>query len=402
MASKSELHAKLITDLKGQVMHVPDMQAMFPNWPSGGRNKYYKRLKARLDEITETVYPTEELRRGPAKHDFAFFTSMYATPPLPHQRCPPPALSLTLTPHLTTHLQDTADHGPTSLFPDADWDEFYTCGLFNFWLFHCDDAMDEEQGSVALGLAASCRYRRQVLEYTRHCLDLPGPTDPPAGVVSGLLWRLGLRGGGPAAAPPRPNLPNGVFEEFGRRVRVEAGEAFRWGLYKEIEDYICGCEAEQKERLAGEMAGDLESYLRVRRSTSGVRHYGYITQLGLGMRLPIRTLQSAQMQALWDEMNLIIIIQNDILSLRKELTGGCVHNAVAVMYNQGRRLDDVVRELMTRLEASRDRFDELADGVSEMAGGADKKELLRYIDGLRTSNTGTLEFCALMEVPAAK
>jgi hypothetical protein len=49
-----ESSAALIAKLKGQVMHVPDMLSSFPtSWPSGGRNKYYKRLKARFDEIIE-------------------------------------------------------------------------------------------------------------------------------------------------------------------------------------------------------------------------------------------------------------------------------------------------------------------------------------------------------------
>jgi len=43
--------ANLISELQGQVDHVPDMLARFSSWPQGGRNKYYGRLKAKLDEI---------------------------------------------------------------------------------------------------------------------------------------------------------------------------------------------------------------------------------------------------------------------------------------------------------------------------------------------------------------
>lgn len=53
--SNNEPHAKLIAELQGQVMRVPDMLGLFPSWPSGGRNKYYKRLKARFDEIAEML-----------------------------------------------------------------------------------------------------------------------------------------------------------------------------------------------------------------------------------------------------------------------------------------------------------------------------------------------------------
>jgi hypothetical protein len=53
--SNDEPNDKLITELQGQVMHVPDLLESFPSWPSGGRNKYYKRLKARFDEIAVTL-----------------------------------------------------------------------------------------------------------------------------------------------------------------------------------------------------------------------------------------------------------------------------------------------------------------------------------------------------------
>ena len=49
--SNNEAHAKLIAELQGQVMHVPDMLALFTKWPCFGRNKYYNRLKAVLDEV---------------------------------------------------------------------------------------------------------------------------------------------------------------------------------------------------------------------------------------------------------------------------------------------------------------------------------------------------------------
>lgn len=87
--------------------------------------------------------------------------------------------------------------------------------------------------------------------------------------------------------------------------------------------------------------------------------------------------------------------ENDILSIRKELAGGCVHNAVPVMYHHGQILDDLVHELMVRLEACRDRFDDAADRVCEMVSSSsekDCKDLVRYVDGLRTNGTGTIEF----------
>lgn len=104
-------------------------------------------------------------------------------------------------------------------------------------------------------------------------------------------------------------------------------------------------------------------------------------------------MKSTQMQALWDEITVIIIIINDILSVKKELAGGCVHNAIPVLYSQGQPLGDVMHELLGRLENCRDRFDDTAERVLDMAGSpAQRADLLRFIDGLRTNATGTAEF----------
>jgi hypothetical protein len=96
--SNNEAHAKLIAELQGQVMHVPDMLAMFKDWHRFGQNKYYTRVKSELDEVLARFVPskacaensgaradhlhssafTDEKRRKRAeKSDFALFVSMY-------------------------------------------------------------------------------------------------------------------------------------------------------------------------------------------------------------------------------------------------------------------------------------------------------------------------------------
>ncbi|KAK4447092.1 Presilphiperfolan-8-beta-ol synthase [Podospora aff. communis PSN243] len=347
----------LIAKLRGQVMHVPDMLELFPTWPSGGRNKYYKRLKARFDEIIETVFPEPEMRKRASRNDFAFFTSVW--------------------------------------FPDADWDQLYTVGLFSFWLFHCDDAMDETFGSVSQDLATSTQYRKQVLDYTRWCLGLdPIPSPSSTGILSKVtswFWPA------PAWNPPAPNLPNTVFKEFGERVQQTTSKIFREMFYAEIKQYIDHCEIEQTDRLSGEISDDFDTYMQVRHHTSAVRAYGYITQLGTGMRLPVWMTRSPEMQQLWDEMTVLIIITNDILSAKKELAGGCVHNAVPVLYHQGQPLDKVIGALMHKLDACREVFDATAERVTSSANKKEIAELQRYIDGLRTNVTGTVEFCKLAQ-----
>ncbi|KAK3393508.1 isoprenoid synthase domain-containing protein [Podospora didyma] len=355
LPTQNEPHAELINRLKGQMLHVPNMLSLFPSWPSGRRNKNYKRLKASLDRISEVVFPDEAMRMKASKSDFALFSSIW--------------------------------------FPEADWDGLYTCALYIFWIFHCDDAMDDKNGSVSEDFAASCRYRQQVIEYTRYCLGLDDPVSPQTSSISSSGW-----------TPPCPSLPNSVFKQFGQRIQLTSSKAFREMFHRDIQLYLEHCEIEQRERMTGQIPPDMDNYMRVRHYTSGFRTCGYLAQLATGIRLPVRIMTSPQMQTLWDEITIIMSIENDILSVRKELAGGCIHNAVPVMFQQGQRaLDGVIRELVARLENSRDRFDQTARKVymmmTTMSGSDDdddlvhREEILRYINVLQTNATATIEFC---------
>ncbi|KAK3373659.1 isoprenoid synthase domain-containing protein [Lasiosphaeria ovina] len=361
-----EPHAALIAKLEGQVMHVPDMLSLFPkSWPSGGRNKYYKRLKARLDEIVQSVFPDEVARERALKSDFALLTSIW--------------------------------------FPDAAWDDFYTCGLFSFWIFHCDDAMDDRAGVVSQDFSASCEYRKQVLDYTRCCLGLDPVSSPQPSGSAGASRLLSWFQPAVKWNPPCPSLPNSVFLEFAERVQLTTSKAFRELLHRDIESYLDHCAMEQRERMTGEMPDSLESYLRVRHHTSGIRCCGFLVQLGQDVRVPVQMMKSAEMQALWDDLTVLVLIENDILSAKKELAAGCVHNAIPVLYSQGQSLDSAIRVLVARLQGSRDAFDRAADSMcKKTAGDAGqqrwaRKELLRYLDGLRTIATACIEFCKLAE-----
>ncbi|KAK5655988.1 hypothetical protein OQA88_5126 [Cercophora sp. LCS_1] len=257
--SNGNLHSTLIAKMKGQVMHVPDLLALFPGWPSGGRNRHYDRLKAKLDEVIITVHPDEKSRERARKHDFAFMTSCW--------------------------------------FPIAEWEEFYTVGISRFWLFHFDDAMDDNDGVVAGDLSASQRYRNQALKY--------------------ICWSLGLENTGfgkmteaSAGFPAAPNLPNTTFKEFGDRMRGQTSIAFCGMLYTELRKYIDYCGREQGERLAGQISKNVETYLGMRLYTGGVRPYGWITQLALGIRIPIWVIETTEMHQLLDELTYVIVLIN--------------------------------------------------------------------------------------------
>ncbi|KAK4450259.1 Presilphiperfolan-8-beta-ol synthase [Podospora aff. communis PSN243] len=384
-ATNNEAHAKLIAELQGQTMHVPDMLALFSNWPSRGRNKFYHRLKADIDDIVQRCYPDDFSRKKAAKNNFAFFTSIW--------------------------------------YPDVDFEHLYTGGIFSYWIFAVDDLMDANGEALSLDLDASTRYREQAINFCRYWLGLeplppqqdqePGTqsTPPPPqtkSTISSLASRLFARlppfhPSKPTSTPEpeAPNLPTGVFKEFGQRVCRHHSLAFRENFAKEIQLYFDHCEIEQRERLTGKTSPDLETYMSIRYYTSAVRLYCYITQICYGVEMPQWLVDTPEMKTVWDETDYIILLSNDILSAKKELAAGCVHNAVPVMYHQGQPLSAIIPHIIQRMEESRDRFDDAASKIYEMCKGVSSKqpELLaavtQYIDGLKTISTGTIEFCTI-------
>jgi hypothetical protein len=182
-------------------------------------------------------------------------------------------------------------------YPDVDFEHLYTGGIFSYWIFAVDDLMDANDESLSLDLAASTRYREQTIKFCRYWLGLdplhPQHEKPPplsktkTNITSRLLsWllpspiakRKSVPKAEPEPEPEAPNLPTGVFKEFGQRVARHHSIDFREGLAKEIQDYLDHCGIEQRERLTGETSPDVDSYLRIRYYTSAVRLYCYITQ----------------------------------------------------------------------------------------------------------------------------
>ncbi|KAK1749562.1 Presilphiperfolan-8-beta-ol synthase [Echria macrotheca] len=380
-ATNNEAHAKLIAELQGQVMHVPDMLSLFHHWPSRGRNKFYNRLKDEIDGIVQRCYPDDFSRKKANKNNFAFFTSIW--------------------------------------YPDIDFEHLYTAGIFSYWIFAVDDLMDANDEALSLDLNASTHYREQAVNFCRYWLGLeplpprhePGKTSPPPQTkssISSIASRLFVRlppfhPSKPASAPEpeAPNLPTGVFKEFGQRVSSHHSITFRENFAKEIQLYFDHCEIEQRERLTGKTSPDLDSYLRIRYYTSAVRLYCYITQICYGVEMPQWLVNTPEMKTVWDETDYIILLGNDILSAKKELAAGCVHNAVPVMYHQGQPLSAIIPQIIKRLEESRDRFDQAASKIQEMCKSSESKQpgllaaVVQYMDGLKTISTGTLEFCKI-------
>lgn len=322
----------LAAELKGRAMHVPNMMLAMHGWPHRERNKYYEQMRSLFDETLDRVIPDPRRRQKFKECDFALFAALW--------------------------------------WPHAEWDDFYSASFFALWIFVWDDTIDANDNDLSDDFQKACRFRQQTLEYVKDC--------------------LGLRAEGEGDEPVFPSLACGLFRDFSKRVVEKFKKDRVQRIYDEIVRYIHECEVEQADRLAGYIP-TLDEYLENRLGTSAVFILCGIFELFVETALPDWMMNSPEMQVIWRETNLGIIIINDILSLKKEIVTECLISLVPVLYREGIPWEDVVPELIEELEAVRDRLDEAA-GQLERASENDTqllKDLRTYVDVCKTSTTGT-------------
>ncbi|KAJ9161699.1 Terpenoid synthase [Coniochaeta hoffmannii] len=321
----------LVEELKGRVMRIPNMLNYMENWPVRELNQYYHRMQTLFNEALDRVIPDPRRRQKFKDCDFAHFCALW--------------------------------------WPHGEWEDFYSASFFALWIFVWDDTIDANDQELSEDFQKACRFRSRTLDYCRYYLGLS---------------KKGER------EPEFPSLACGLFKEFAGRI-VEKFQKHRvQRIYDEIVRYIRECENEQAERLAGRIP-NLDEYIDNRMGTAAVLILCGINELFIEQALPDWMMDSPEMDVIWRETSLAIIIINDVLSLKKEMATGCLLSLAPVLYRQGIEWDDIVPELMEELMYVCRRFDEAAATLE--AAGADDPRLLKdvrtYLDTCRTNSTGT-------------
>ncbi|KAH8911535.1 terpenoid synthase [Coniochaeta sp. PMI_546] len=320
----------LVEELKGRVMHIPNMLDYMEGWPVRELNQYHDRIRTLFNEALDRVIPDARRRQKFKDCDFAYFCALW--------------------------------------WPHGEWEDFYSASFFALWIFVWDDTIDANDHDLSENFQKACHFRSQTLKYCKYYLGLSEDSEEPE----------------------LPSLACSLFKEFAGRI-VEKFQKHRvQRIYDEIVRYITECENEQAERLAGRIP-TLDEYIENRLGTAAVFILCGINELFIEQALPDWMMDSPEMEVIWRETNLGIIISNDVLSLKKEIVTGCLLSLVPVLYRQGIEWDDIVPELMEELLHVCRRFDEAAETLE--AAAADDPQLLKdlktYLDVCRTNNTGT-------------
>lgn len=244
-------------------------------------------------------------------------------------------------------------------YPSAPVPELVLVSEWNLWLFVHDDGCDA---------------------------DATG-RDPDALVRLYRELRAVLHG-----APASDGATACALADLVPRILAGAPVPWRERFVGVVDDYFAACVWEARNRACNRVP-TLAEYVRMRRDTGAVRTSIAMIERCEGIVLPDAVREHPIVAALATACNDVVCWANDIISLRKELAEGDVHNLVTVIAHERWPGDhDRAVQHATRMHDARVAgFIGLADRLPRHGAEIDE-QLGRYVDTLRAWMRGNLDW----------
>ncbi|KAL2144271.1 hypothetical protein VTI28DRAFT_9408 [Corynascus sepedonium] len=351
--AKNEIPHISADALTGHALHIPDFRPAFASWTQGV-NPHHEKVRVAVDERLEVIIENEKVLTKVKAADIALFAS--------------------------------------GLFPTASVEDLKTVAFYCVWLFLWDDTIDGGGDVVAIkdtssgdesmdatadtgdGSATAAEvYCRRSVAFVRRALRID----------------VGVEESGSHA--PWPEAPTRVcesFREVGARILADvdgdnnggddgddgddddlkrgvvgSGERERGVLFGHLKEYMEGCVTEYKWRLSGQMPS-VEQFYSWRLKTSSVDAMLDLCRIIKKIVLPREILDSDEHAAMSLSVNKLLILINELFSLKKELKDGAFGNLVPItMHALSLDLNGATRSLVQDIHDSIRIFDENASSI---------------------------------------
>lgn len=263
-------------------------------------------------------------------------------------------------------------------WPNASFEKLQVLAALTLWLFIWDDEIDEVTGLYTNDFLAAQKYRDDTLRYVRQCLGLATEEDES-----------------------KPATRNKIIRSFaliGHALRAEYDLAQKTRFYDEIVRFISSTELEQRGRLEG-VVPNLTEFWKFRLGTSAVYvacavgEYAIDATCSAGRPIPAHLMESAARQAVWDETNVIVSIQNDLVSLKKEMMVGGIDNFVPLAYVCTGDVQQAIELSMHAMQTSKVRFEAAARQLLALSseGNDDSTSSVHaYMEVMRSACVGNI------------
>ncbi|KAK4127298.1 terpenoid synthase [Parathielavia appendiculata] len=322
--------------LRGQRLHIPNLWPAFASWKQGV-NPCHGQVKQAVDGRLEGLIDHEKVLAKVKAADLGLFAS--------------------------------------GVFSEAPYERLETVAFYCVWLFLWDDVIDGAGASEDSGLAAE-EYCQQSVDFVRFCLGLD---DGQAG----------------RAAPEAPTKVCGSFAEVGRRLRECCGLDQRSLLFKHLREYMEGCVTEYKWRVSGKVPS-VEDFYSWRLKTSSVDVMLVLCKILNGISLWSEILESEEFAAMGLSVNKLLILINELFSLKKELDGAFSNLIPIIMRSLGSGLEGATNSMVRDIYDCIKCFDSNASALQAMVTAEGRPDtaaqVKRLIEAYQSIATSVLNF----------
>ncbi|TFK49130.1 terpenoid synthase [Heliocybe sulcata] len=244
----------------------------------------------------------------------------------------------------------------STCYPHAPYHELRVCCDFMNYLFHLDDLMDDMKNSSTWSL------RDEVIGVLR---------EPDMYKSSSRVGRM--------------------TKDFWVRLSASATFGVESRFIKTFDAFFKAVTQQALDRQKGRIP-DLESYIIMRRDTSGCRPCWALIEYANHLAIPDEVMEHPLLVSLGDAANDLVTWSNDIFSYNAEQARGDTHNMIVVVMQQKRMsLQDAVDFVGSMCRQSIDRFIDDRAQLPSWGPGIDDA-VARYVQGLADWIVGSLHW----------
>ncbi|KAF8442269.1 isoprenoid synthase domain-containing protein [Boletus edulis BED1] len=259
-------------------------------------------------------------------------------------------------PRVTKFMGLKAGELTAACYPDADEFHLRVCSDFMNWLFNMDDWLDEFDVTDTWGMRECC------IGAFRDPINFQ--TDKLGGLMSKSFFGRFIQTGGP-----------GCTERF-----IHTMDLFFIAVAKQADD-----------RAKGRVP-DLESYITVRRDTSGCKPCFALIEYAARIDLPDEVMSHPVIMSMEEATNDLVTWSNDIFSYNVEQSRHDTHNMIVVlMREQGLDLQGAVDYVGALCKGTIQRFEDNR-AILPLWGEELDKQVAIYVQGLQNWIVGSLHW----------
>ncbi|KAH6842917.1 isoprenoid synthase domain-containing protein [Chaetomium sp. MPI-CAGE-AT-0009] len=333
MKQKNESASISTNALSGQKLHIPNLRPAFTAWKQGV-NPLHAQARQAVDARLGGIIDDERALAKIRAVDIALFASGWV--------------------------------------PDAPYAALETVAFYCVWLFLWDDAIDGGGAGIEGGDEgeAAAEYCRQSIAFVGHSLGLGEPGAP---------------------APVAPTRACESFAEVGRRVAECCGQEERRVFFGHLKEYMGACVTEYRWRLSGRVPS-VEEFYSWRLGTSSVNAALDLTRIINGIVLPREIIESKELAVMSLCVNKLLILINELYSLKKELKAGAFGNLIPItMRALDSDLESATQSLIQDIHNCVRDFDKNAS-VLQTNAVMEQEQLRQLVEAYQAVDTAVLNF----------